>query len=135
LGREEFELGIHLVGAATMIKVNETYLRHEGSTDVITFNYCDGSRPEWMGGEIFVCVPEAVSQALRFRTSWQSEVVRYIVHAVLHLSGHDDQTPGQRRKMKREENRLLKRLSIDFSLAKIGTRPARKSSISKVRRR
>ena len=33
------ELGINLVGAREMTLVNETFLQHEGSTDVITFDH------------------------------------------------------------------------------------------------
>ena len=36
------DLGINLVGAKEMAKVNWNFLRHEGSTDVITFDYTDG---------------------------------------------------------------------------------------------
>jgi probable rRNA maturation factor len=67
-----------------------------------------------------VCVVEAVLQARRFKTSWQSEIVRYIVHGVLHLIGHDDLKPQLRRRMKREENRLQRSLAKKFSLAQIG---------------
>jgi probable rRNA maturation factor len=121
----EAELGINLVGAKEMTLVNETFLQHEGSTDVITFDYSKpeaGSRkPELkLRGELFVCVDEAIAQAKDFRTSWQSEVVRYVVHGVLHLLGHDDLKLTRRRKMKREENRLLCALSKKFSLAQIG---------------
>ena len=70
-------------------------------------------------GELFVCVDEAVAQAKQFRTTWQSEVVRYIVHGVLHLLGHDDLKPALRRKMKRAENRLVRRLAGRFSLAQL----------------
>ena len=45
-------------------------------------------------GELFICVDEAVAQAKEFKTSWQSEVVRYVVHGVLHLLGHDDLQPA-----------------------------------------
>jgi ssRNA-specific RNase YbeY (16S rRNA maturation enzyme) len=37
----EAELGINLVGADEMTLINETFLQHEGSTDVITFDYTD----------------------------------------------------------------------------------------------
>jgi probable rRNA maturation factor len=121
----EAELGINLVGAKEMTLVNETFLQHEGSTDVITFDYLKpetGSRkPELkLHGELFVCVDDAIAQAKNFRTSWQSEVVRYVVHGALHLLGHDDLESAWRRKMKREENRLLRTLSKKFSLAQIG---------------
>ena len=119
------ELGVNLVAAHEMTLINETFLRHKGSTDVITFDYLSaecGVRGAGPGlhGEIFACVDEAVLQAKKFRTSWQSEIVRYLVHGVLHLLGHDDAHPAARRKMKREENRLLTGLSGKFKLAKIG---------------
>ena len=132
---EQAALGICLVAEPEMARLNETFLRHKGSTDVITFDYtnCGGQRfvPVQKGkaatkrcpplhGEIFICVDEAVRQAGQFRTSWQSEIVRYLIHGVLHLLGHDDLRAGERRKMKREENRLLGRLSRRFSLAQLG---------------
>jgi probable rRNA maturation factor len=64
-------------------------------------------------------VDDAIAQAKQFGTSWQSEIVRYLVHGVLHLLGHDDSRPVAHRRMKREENRLLHELSGKFSLAQI----------------
>ena len=122
LNIEEAELGITLVGAKEMARVNWQYLQHEGSTDVITFDHREcGVRSAERGveihGELFICVDDAVSQAKAFGTGWQSEVVRYAVHGVLHLLGHDDLKPALRRKMKREENRLVRQLEKSFALA------------------
>ena len=123
----EMELGINLVGKREMTLVNETFLNHEGSTDVITFDHTEKRKAEsgkrkQLNGELFICVDDAVSQAKEFQTSWQSEVVRYIIHGVLHLLGHDDLKPRLRRKMKGEENRLVRLLSEKFSLAQIAAR-------------
>ena len=130
---EKAELGIHLVAAPEMTRLNETFLRHAGPTDVITFDYTETGRAgsplptdgahgvtrPTIHGEIFICVDEAVLQARKFRTSWQSEIVRYLVHGVLHLLGHDDRRAASRRKMKREENRRLRELSRRFPLRKL----------------
>lgn len=97
-----------------MARVNQEFLQHEGSTDVITFDH--GSSNQRLHGEIFISVPDAVKQAREFRATWQSELVRYIIHGLLHLRGHDDLQPAQRRVMKREENRLLRRLATTFTL-------------------
>ena len=70
-------------------------------------------------GELFVCVDEAIIQAKRFRSTWQSEIVRYIIHGVLHLLGHDDLKAAARRSMKREENRLAGRLAAKISFAQL----------------
>jgi probable rRNA maturation factor len=121
---QDGELGITLVGAKEMAEVNRRFLQHEGSTDVITFDHQDSEpriqNPESkLHGELFICIDDAVAQAKEFKTSWQSEIVRYIVHGVLHLCGHDDLKPDLRRKMKRAENRLVHKLSRRFALSKL----------------
>ncbi len=133
---ETAELGIHLVAAPEITRLNETYLRHQGPTDVIAFDYSEpgpgtptpGPRTpdprRQIHGEIFICVDEALLQARKFRASWQSEITRYLVHGILHLLGHDDSRPAGRRKMKREENRRRRELSRRFSLAQLA-RPAK----------
>ncbi len=118
---ENFDLAIHLVGEAEMTRLNETRLRHAGSTDVITFDYSEPKGP--LVGEIFVCVDEALVQSGRFRVSWQEELVRYIVHGVLHLQGHDDLRADARRRMKRAEGAWLKKLARDFRLSKLWRKP------------
>jgi probable rRNA maturation factor len=137
------ELGIHLVAAPEMIRLNEQFLSHAGSTDVITFDHADSAgqasspvRTNTVGpargrqdagpvlwGEIFICLDDAVAQARRFRTTWQSEVARYLIHGLLHLHGYDDRRPAARLKMKREENRLLREVSRRFTLGRLARRP------------
>lgn len=147
---EDFDLAIYLVRAARMAEINQTYLQHEGSTDVITFDYGEKQlqvssskyrvkatpesetrnlKPELqLHGELFICIDEAMAQAKQFRTTWQSELVRYVIHGILHLRGYDDLTPAARRIMKREENRLLQKLKLTFPPAKLGGHAARKPS-------
>jgi len=111
------ELGISLVGDKEMTRINEHFLQHEGSTDVITFDHAEpGTQTH---GELFICVDEAVRQSKQFKTTWQSEVVRYIVHGVLHLRGHDDRHAKPRQMMKHEENRLVTRLAAEFYFARV----------------
>ena len=121
VGVERYELCVHLVGTPEMVRLNETFLHHAGPTDVITFNHAGPT----MYGEIFVCVDEAIRQARRFGASWQSELVRYLVHGVLHLRGYDDQRPAARRTMKREENRLMRLVAARFRLSRL----ARKTTL------
>ncbi len=134
LGVESFELAIHLVGAEEMAKVNWDFLQHEGSTDVITFDHSDvvaadvrrlskknggAAAQKSLHGELFICIDDAVKQAREFRTTWQSELARYVIHGLLHLCGHDDRSPAPRRKMKREENRLVRLVVKEFSLSRL----------------
>ena len=120
----EADLGIALVGAKEMARVNWQFLQHAGSTDVITFDHRDATsrithHASQIHGELFICVDDAATQAEAFGTTWQSEVVRYAVHGVLHLLGYDDLEPALRRKMKREENRLLRLLEKKHSFARL----------------
>jgi probable rRNA maturation factor len=126
------ELGVCLVGSKEMARVNRQFLQHEGSTDVITFDHRDVDRGAKhpagpLHGELFICVDDAVKQAEEFGTSWRSEIVRYAVHGVLHLLGHDDLKPDPRRKMKRAENRLVRRLEKSFPLSELELPPPAKS--------
>ena len=73
---------------------------------VITFDH--GSTIERVHGECFISVADAVDQAQAFRTTWTEEVVRYVIHGILHLRGYDDLEPALRRSMKREENRWVR---------------------------
>ena len=122
LAVKEFALGISLVGEDEMTSLNERFLHHAGATDVISFNYYSGRRANVIQGDIVLCAGEAVRQARQFRTCWQLELVRYIVHGVLHLQGYDDLRPVPRRKMKREENRLVRELARRFSLKRLSAR-------------
>ncbi len=126
LREPQFELGIHLVNADEMASINETFLQHSGSTDVVTFDYAGENSERKIHGEIFISIHDAVKHAKEFKTTWQSELVRYIVHGILHLKGFDDLDSASRKKMKVQENRLVKELSEKFSLAKLHKKSAAK---------
>ena len=104
-----------------MTSLNESFLHHKGPTDVITFDYSEtGPADEGIFGEIFICVDQAVSQARRFRTTWQSELVRYLVHGLLHLCGYDDLRATSRCEMKIAEDRLVRQLADRFDFTELG---------------
>ncbi len=106
------EVGIVVAGAAIMAEVNATHLNHKGPTDVITFDYAetDKSRRK-LSGEILICPEVARDQSREFDTTVSLEMVRYVVHGLLHLCGYDDQTQLARRVMRRFENRAVKRIA------------------------
>ena len=126
LGLQRYELAVHFVSAKKMAEINWEFLQHEGSTDVISFDYREGyaeGAAEFEGldlaGEIYISVADAEKQAREFGTKWQEEIVRYVVHGVLHLRGYDDLVPAKRKVMKREENRLVRRMQGRFELRKV----------------
>ena len=114
-----FELGVHFVSAKRMAQIHQRFMSIPGSTDVITFDH--GSKPPLhIHGEMFISIEDAIKQAREFRTSWQEEVARYLIHGVLHLAGCDDTTEFRRKGMKTIENRVLRRMRNDFDLTEIG---------------
>ncbi|MCX8155663.1 MAG: rRNA maturation RNase YbeY [Verrucomicrobiae bacterium] len=114
------DLCVHLVSSARMARLNEHFLGHTGPTDVITFDLSEGE-PGWLYGEIFICPRVALAQAHEYACAWQEELMRYFIHGVLHLLGHDDQNPAARRRMKAAENRALRWLLAQHSVKRLGS--------------
>jgi probable rRNA maturation factor len=119
--RRSHEIGVYFVGRKKITDLNERFLQHAGPTDVITFNYGG----DVLHGEIFICVSEAVKQAKEFGTTPQSELVRYMVHGLLHLRGYDDHTPEQQKKMKRAEDGWVRWAARAFQCEKVWSRKPR----------
>ena len=71
-------------------------------------------------GDVFICLDEARRQARAWGTTWPAELVRYVVHGLLHLCGYDDLAPGPRRELKRVEHRLVRRLAAGFPFNRLG---------------
>jgi probable rRNA maturation factor len=110
---ESYDLTILFVNESRMAELNQLHLHHDGTTDIITFDY---STPALLHGELVICPAVASAHATKFHVSLGREFTRYLIHGVLHLRGHDDQKPTARRKMKAEENRLLRQLARRFPL-------------------
>ena len=105
-------LAIHLIGREEMARINQKFLQHPGSTDVITFDYSDASGRI---GEIFISVDDALQNAGKYRTTCPLELARYLVHGVLHLQGYDDRIPAERKRMKKQEADCLEMIRKEFS--------------------
>lgn len=122
LALQSYRVALHLVTASRMAEINQHYLNHPGSTDVITFDYRheyeldDLQAPADLDGEIFISIHDAILQAKDFDTTWQEEIVRYAIHGFLHLLGFDDLPPAKRRLMKRKEDLITHQLAAKFNL-------------------
>ena len=99
-------LEINFVSSDTILAVNKKFLKHDYYTDIITFDYSNERNN--LDGEIFISVPEAKKNSKIFRVSVDNELLRLIVHGILHLIGYDDLETGKRKVMKKMENQLVK---------------------------
>ena len=89
------------------LNINRTYLHHDYHTDVITFDYSDLTGSRVVSGDIFIDPFTVRDNADIVGTQPREEIMRVIVHGVLHLCGHGDKTPDEERQMRALEDRAL----------------------------
>jgi len=98
-------LNINFISSAEITQINKKYLRHNYSTDIITFNY-SGSN-DFIEGEIFISEKDAELNAKKYKASFNEEILRLVIHGILHLLGFNDKNRNQKLEMKHYENKLL----------------------------
>jgi len=94
-----------------ILELNQKYLNHNYFTDIITFDYCSDNKVE---GDIFISVDTVLDNSHRFKTNFNDELLRVIIHGVLHLVGFSDKTAKQQKQMRVLEDKAL---SIFYSYA------------------
>lgn len=90
-----------------IIEVNRQFLNHDYYTDIITFDY---SRGRMISGDMFISLDTVMSNSQAVGASYGRELLRVIIHGVLHLCGINDKGPGEREIMERAENDALRML-------------------------
>jgi probable rRNA maturation factor len=106
------ELSLALVGDARMAQLHEQFMGLPGPTDVLTFPLEESGRGRVTSGEVVVCVPEALRRAKAEGQKPERELLLYALHGLLHLSGYDDRTAADYRRMHRTEDKILTQLGI-----------------------
>jgi len=87
---------VALVDDETSGRVHEQFMGIEGATDVITFEH----------GEIVIGVEVARRQAVEYGEPELRELIRYLIHGLLHLAGHEDEEDADRKVMEEAQERL-----------------------------
>jgi probable rRNA maturation factor len=109
--RREAELSVSFVGRTTMRALNREHKGNDRPTDVLAFSL---SQPgNQLVGDIYICPSVAREQADRLGLSPRQELVRLVVHGVLHVLGHDHPEGSDREQspMWRRQERYLRRLA------------------------
>lgn len=86
------------------LAVNREFLGHDYYTDVITFDY---STAQTLNGDIFISLDTVRSNAEMVGTSFDQELMRILIHGVLHLTGQGDKTPETKTEMTAKEEKAL----------------------------
>lgn len=87
-----------------IIEVNRQFLNHDYYTDIITFDY---SRGKLISGDMFISLDTVASNAESVGATYDLELLRVIIHGILHLCGINDKGPGEREIMEHEEDIAL----------------------------
>jgi probable rRNA maturation factor len=87
---------------------NNEFLKHDYETDIITFHDIDEENN--IEGELLISLDTVDSNSIRYKTDFEQELKRVIIHGVLHLCGYRDKTDYEKSKMRRKENFYLNRL-------------------------
>lgn len=83
--------------------LNRKYKRRDAATDVLSFELGDL-------GEIIISSDTALKNSAIFHTSFEEEIILYVIHGILHLFGYDDETVRERKRMSKKEDVVLKAL-------------------------
>lgn len=87
-----------------ILQTNREFLQHDYYTDIITFDYTRGRK---VGADLLISLDTVASNAAQLGVPYERELLRVIVHGVLHLCGLHDKLPGEREEMEAAENRAL----------------------------
>lgn len=92
------------VGDEEILDANRRFVNHDYFTDIITFDY---SRGRMVSGDMFISLDTVLSNSELVGATYERELLRVIIHGVLHLCGINDKGPGEREIMESFENQAL----------------------------
>jgi probable rRNA maturation factor len=114
------ELSVLFVNSRRMKLINALYRGIKKDTDVLSFPLMDIQAPQGRPqpgvivngpqilGDIVISVPKAMSQAKEFKVGFYDELLRLLVHGLLHLTGYDHEINAyQKKKMEHKERELF----------------------------
>jgi len=122
LGLAESSVTVCIVSDAEIARMNETFRKKQGPTDVLSFPAEARKRPVAVGrkaaagaataylGDIAISAATARRNAARLGRTFPGELRILILHGVLHLLGYDHET--DRGQMDRVEAKLRRRLRL-----------------------
>ncbi len=102
--KEPGDLSFIFASDKSIREINMEFLQHNYNTDVIAFDYKKG---DVISGEIYLSIDTIRKNAEQYKNTILNEVLRVMVHGVLHIIGYDDKSDIEKRKMKNMEDIYL----------------------------
>jgi len=103
---ESKEVSIAFVGDKAIRGLNKKYRKIDKATDILSF---EGGDKKYLG-EIIIDYSQIKRQAKKYSKNIKEELNFILIHGLLHLLGHEDETEKGRKKMERIGDKLLKKL-------------------------
>ena len=94
-----YSISIAFVSDRKMAGLNRASLGRRGTTDVIAFDLSERGLPVDLVGDVYVSLDRARRQAADFGVGESEEILRLVLHGVLHTIGYEDGTESRRKKM------------------------------------
>lgn len=107
-GIDSYSISVSFISDDEIARLNEERLGRSGPTDVIAFDLSEPGFPFEKVGDIYISTDTAIDNSKRFGVSPEEELLRLVVHGVLHVLGYTDQSPGEALKMKRVQEEAVK---------------------------
>ena len=103
-GNKIQNLNFLIVSDKRMIHFNKTYLNHDYSTDIITF---DNSENKKISGDIVISIERVKENSKKYKVKLEDELRRVMAHGLLHLLGYDDKNEKEKKRIRKKENYYL----------------------------
>lgn len=107
ISEENFKTGdinIILCSDNYLLDINRKFLQHDFFTDIITFDYSEGTI---LHGELYISIERVEENAHFFNTTISNELLRVFIHGVLHLLGYKDKSIEEEKMMRVKETYYL----------------------------
>jgi len=104
------DLSFIITSDASLIEINREFLDHDYFTDVIAFS---DSVNKTINGEIYISIDTVKSNSNNYKVSLREELIRVMIHGILHLCGYDDNTAKRKAVMREKEDAWLKKLKLE----------------------
>ena len=111
-GVKSGEISIAVVNDERIHELNRQYLAHDYPTDVLSFVLDHDHASGKLDGEVIVSADYAAREADRYDWTVDDELLLYVIHGCLHLTGHDDQTPDGQTAMRAAETQHLAQFGL-----------------------
>ncbi|MEW5757958.1 MAG: rRNA maturation RNase YbeY [Candidatus Omnitrophota bacterium] len=111
---KNYSFSVSLISNNQIKKINKDYHKKNYPTDVLSFEI---NQPEFIkkkvkvfDGDIIISVDTAKDNSKIYNKSIEEEILLYIIHGILHLTGFNDKTRKEAEIMHKKQEKILNKV-------------------------